>query len=456
MSGAFRRIAMISEHASPLGVLGGVDSGGQNVYVAHVAGELARRGYDVDVFTRKDDLRQETTVELARNLRLVHVSAGPPTRIPKEDLLPYMDEFAAWLMNFVRREPEYHLSHANFWMSGMVASKLKQTLGLPYVITFHALGRVRQLHQGPDDRFPPERANIERRLVQDADRIIAECPQDEDDQVEHYAADPMKIRVIPCGFDENELWPVEQSVARHAIDYRSDEPLVLHVGRMVPRKGIDTAIAGFARLVHRHGVKARMLIVGGDSNRPDPEITPEIGRLRAVAEAEGVGRRVQFTGRRPRMILRHYYSAADVFVTTPWYEPFGITPVEAMACGVPVIGSSVGGIKYTVADRQTGFLVPPRDPDALAQRLCDVLTDRQLRANLSREAVRRVKRLFTWRKVASAIADVYEEVLGEPATRTAGDSESVSLAATPPNDAACGDVEVAATWNREPAEHTPR
>jgi D-inositol-3-phosphate glycosyltransferase len=146
-----------------------------------------------------------------------------------------------------------------------------------------------------------------------------------------------------------------------------DERVILQLGRIVPRKGVDTAVRGFARLVKHHGVAARLLIVGGESDEPDPAATPEIGRLEAIARAEGVGDRVTFVGRRGREALKYYYSAADVFVTVPWYEPFGITPLEAMACGTPVVGSNVGGIKYTARDGETGYLVPPDDPDKLAR-----------------------------------------------------------------------------------------
>ena len=158
-------------------------------------------------------------------------------------------------------------------------------------------------------------------------------------------------------------------------------------------------------------VDVRLVVVGGESPDPDPRLTPEIGRLRAIAEAEGVADRVLFVGSRGRDELKYYYSAADVFVTTPWYEPFGITPLEAMACGTPVIGSNVGGIKFTVRDGETGYLVPSKDPAALAERIAYLYQNPKLLGVLSRQAVRRSNDLFTWQRVAGAMSALYEQVL---------------------------------------------
>lgn len=409
-----KHIALISEHASPLSALGGVDSGGQNVYVAQVARHLTRLGYVVDVFTRRDDESLETVVDLGHGLRVVHVPAGPATFVPKEEMLPLMPAFTRWMEDFVYLHGGYDLIHANFFMSGQVAADLKVTLGTPFVVTFHALGKVRLMHQGGSDRFPRDRVAIETRVMQQADAIIAECPQDEEDQCILYGADPAKIRVAPCGFDRDELWPLGRVAARAHLKLDVDTPLVVHVGRMVQRKGVDTAIEGFARMIQDHGIASRMIVVGGESDDPDPQLTPEIGRLQTLAEELDVAHLVTFTGRRGRHELRYYYSAADVFITTPWYEPFGITPVEAMACGTPVIGSEVGGIKYTVVHGQTGFLVPPNEPQVIGRRLAELLARPQLRDRMGQAALKRANQLFTWERVTAQIADVFEEVLARP------------------------------------------
>lgn len=404
-----KSIALISDHASPLADLGGVDSGGQNVYVNQVAIHLASRGYQVDVFTRRDDKNLPDIVAGEHGFRVVHINAGPPTFIRKEDLLQYMDEFTVNIIKFCSKK-SYDIVHANFWMSGLVAVYIKRLLKIPFVITFHALGRIRRLYQHGADEFPDERFSIEDLIIREANGIIAECPQDRDDLMQYYQAPAGKIAVIPCGFDPREVFPIDKAIARSVLGFRTDIPLVLQLGRIVPRKGIDTVVSGFARFLRKHLFSAKLTIVGGASRKPDPASDPEIRRLQELSRREGIADNVIFAGRAARDEIKYYFSAADVFVTTPWYEPFGITPLEAMACGTPVIGANVGGIKFTVKDSVTGYLVPTSDPDALADSLFRLYSSNGQLAKMGGNALARVHRLFTWEIVANKIVCFYKKV----------------------------------------------
>ncbi|QJE01204.1 glycosyltransferase family 1 protein [Massilia forsythiae] len=424
-----RRIALISDHASPLAAPGGIDCGGQNVYVAQLARELALSGCLVDVFTRRDAIGRKQLVHWHQGVRVINVPAGPAHYVPKEQMLPHVEAFARFVTRFARHQPApYDIVHANFFMSGMVAQHLRQALGLPFVITFHALGQVRRLAQRAADAFPPARVRIEAALMQQADRIIAECSQDRQDMERLYGASPARIALAPCGFDPDELWPLQREAARAllgrgAARFDPARFTVLQLGRMVPRKGVDTVIDAIALLRTRHGVDAQLLVVGGDAqdrarrhdgrSDTDNHDGPESVRLQALARRLGIGEHVHFLGRKARAELRHCYGAADVFVTTPWYEPFGITPVEAMACARPVIGSEVGGIKSTVIDGATGFLVPSRDPQAVADRLATLQRDPALARAMGEAGQRRAARHYTWRTVARQVADVYAAVLAE-------------------------------------------
>jgi D-inositol-3-phosphate glycosyltransferase len=409
-----RRVALVSDHASPLASPGSIDCGGQNVYVAHLARELALAGYLVDIFTRRDAIAQKQLVHWSDKVRVVHVPAGPAHYVPKEQMLPYMQTFARFVTRFARRQPAmYDIVHANFFMSGMVAQHLKQVLGIPFVITFHALGHVRRLAQGAADGFPAARVRIETMLMRQADRIIAECTQDRHDMEDLYGASPARITIAPCGFDPEELWPVPLEDARERLGLPRGKFLVLQLGRMVPRKGVDTVIQGVAMLRSRYRVDAELLVVGGDISRPQGCDGLEIARLRALAAQLGIGEYVRFVGQQPRSELRYYYGAANAFVTTPWYEPFGITPVEAMACARPVVGSEVGGIKSTVLDGVTGFLIPSRDPQAVAERLATLEQDPLLARSMGEQGLRRAYQHYTWRTVAQQAAAIYAAVLQE-------------------------------------------
>lgn len=408
-----QRIAIVSEHASPLAQLGGVDSGGQNVYVANVARELARQGHCVDVFTRLDNPYLPAQMEWDENVRLVHVPAGPPRALPKERMLPYMDEFADFLLTYVQdQRAHYDVIHANFFMSAMAALPLARRTNTPLAITFHALGKVRRLHQAQHDHFSDRRFSIEEQVVREADCIIAECPQDRRDLIELYNADPDRISMVPCGYDPDELEPLEMQTARRMLGWEADTFYLLQLGRMVPRKGIDNVIRALARLRHSSGVNARLCVVGGQLSGGLASDTEEYQRLVGVAHEENVSDYVQFTGCRDRDVLSRYYSAANVFVTTPWYEPFGITPVEAMACRRPVVGAATGGIKYTVIDGKTGYLVPPKDPEALAERLGILAHNPLLAEQMGRAGAIRALKMFTWSKVGADLAAIFERLAG--------------------------------------------
>lgn len=413
-----KKIAFISEHASPLALIGGADSGGQNIYVDQVARHLAILGYEVDIYTRWDDRNRKQVTKYLPGVRVIHIQAGPCEILPKEQLFAFMDEFAANMEAFIVEEGlHYEVVHAHFWMSGYVAMELKKMLGLPYVITFHALGKIRRIHQGTADGFPDCRFSIEETVARNADLVIAECPQDKEDLMILYYVPEEKIKVIPCGFDSGEFYPIDRRRARVRLGLDPNQPVILQLGRMVPRKGVENVVRSLALINQKREQPARLLIVGGETDDPDPMQTPEIARLQKLAQEENLLEHISFVGRKQRSQLKYFYNAADIFVSTPWYEPFGITPLEAMACGTPVVGSNVGGIKFSVKHGKTGYLVPPNEPEILSERILEILDSPVLARVFSANAIKHVNNLFTWEKVSVSIAKVYDRI-GARKTRT--------------------------------------
>jgi glycosyltransferase involved in cell wall biosynthesis len=399
------KVAMVSEHASPLAVLGGVDAGGQNVYVAALSTALARQGTSVTVYTRRDDPGLPRYVPLGSGVAVEHVEAGPPQPIAKDDLLPHMSQFSRWL----RRAWSFDMPdvvHSHFWMSGMAAIEAARPLGIPVVQTFHALGVVKRRHQGIKDTSPPERLTIESSIVRQADRILATC-SDELFELIRLGADPQRVSVVPCGVDLELFRPDGPAERRNGSLAR-----VAVVSRLVERKGIGNLISAISRVPY-----CELIVAGGpDPNRLNGD--PEIWRYRELAAQHRVANRVHLIGCIPRERVPALIRSADVVACVPWYEPFGIVPLEAMACGVPVLASAVGGQTDTVVDGITGVHIAPRRTGEIASKLRWLLGDPGFRKRLGAAGLERARSRYGWDTVAAQVTDVYGRAVGDSARGT--------------------------------------
>ena len=392
------RVAMVSEHASPLAVLGGVDAGGQNVHVASLGTALADHGVDVVIHTRRDDAHLPRRVALAPGVVVDHVPGGPPRPVPKDELLPHMSEFADDLRrSWEADRPD--VVHAHFWMSGLAALDAAASLEIPVVETFHALGVVKRRHQGPKDTSPGPRTSAEAMIARRAVHLVATCT-DEVRELVNIGADPGKLSVIPCGVDLGLFRPNGPAEERPSGRRR-----LVVVSRLVERKGIGNVIEALP------AVPDTELIIAGGSPAAEFDSDPEVRRLRRLAEIHGVSDRVTLRGQVCRDDLPALLRSADIVVCVPWYEPFGIVPLEAMACGVPVVASAVGGLLDTVVDGRTGVHVPPRCPDLLGPVLARLLDDPDRRRKMGAAGARRARAHYGWPTVAAATLDTYASLL---------------------------------------------
>ncbi|SFQ31017.1 Glycosyltransferase involved in cell wall bisynthesis [Amycolatopsis arida] len=401
------RISMVSEHASPLAALGGVDAGGQNLHVAELSAALVRQGHEVTVFTRRDDPDTPDEVRAPAGYRVVHVPAGPPRMLPKDELLPHMGEFARFLhARWAADRPD--IAHAHFWMSGLATVLAARDLDLPVVQTFHALGVVKRRYQGSKDTSPPERMRLERLIGRSVTRIAATC-SDEVFELARMGLPRTRMSVVPCGVDLERFRPDGPRAPKY------ERHRLVTVGRLVPRKGFDTVIEALRLLP-----ETELVIAGGpEQGRLDAD--PEAQRLLGIAERLGVRDRVHMPGQISREDMPALLRSADAVVCAPWYEPFGIVPLEAMACGVPVVASAVGGLTDTVVDGVTGTLVPPRKPDELATALRRLLTDRAVRDAYGIAGCDRARSRYSWDRIAADTLRVYDRAVhtevGAGATR---------------------------------------
>jgi glycosyltransferase involved in cell wall biosynthesis len=401
------RIAMISEHASPLAALGGVDAGGQNAHVAELTAALAGLGHTLRVYTRRDNPDLPEVVPLGDLVDVVHVPAGPSEALPKDELLPFMGAFAEWMAADWESGWRPDVAHAHFWMSGLATVTAGRACDVPVVQTYHALGVVKRRHQGGADTSPAHRIGYERELGRAVDRVIVQC-EDERGELLRLGVPRGKMTLVPSGVN-TELFCPDGPVAPR----ENGRARILTVARLVERKGIEDLIRALPK------VPGADLVVAGGPPAVSLAADPYAAKLRRLAAELEVSDRVRLLGAVPAYEMPAWYRSSDVVAATPWYEPFGLSPLEAMACGVPVVATAVGGLIDTVVDGVTGDLVPPRDPWALSAALRHLLSDEMLRMSYGAAAVDRADYAYAWPRIAGRLAGVYASVAGRASTAAA-------------------------------------
>lgn len=410
-NGSRPRVAVVSLHTSPLDQPGTGDSGGMNVYVRAAAEQLARRGVDVDVFTRRRAPDVAEIEEISPGSQIVHVTAGPPAPVPKEDLPPFLPEFLEGVLHRSKVVGGYDLVHTHYWLSGWVGEQAKAALSVPLVASFHTLGKVKNYSLARGE--PPEaedRLEGEGSVVRGADRIVAATPAEAAQLVGLYRADPERIRLVPPGVDHGVFFPRPRASARARL-HLTDVRLLLFVGRLQPHKGPDIAVRALAEALARdpRGTEDVVLaIVGGPSGTGHGS---EVARLMDLAGALGVEERVMLFPPQPQIRLADFYAAAELVLVPSRSESFGLVALEAQACGTPVIAAAVGGLRYVVDDEVTGCLVEGHDPADIAEQVLRLLGDPRVAIGMGEAGVEHSLR-FSWDVTADGIVRVYRELLG--------------------------------------------
>ena len=394
-------IAVVSVHTSPLARPGTRDSGGLNVYVRELSREMAKRGHTIDIFTRRTDTATPEITEIDGTTRVIQVAAGP-LAAGKAEQRRHLETFRKGVMAFNDRDGrDYDLVHSHYWMSGWVGQTLGECWAAPHVVMFHTLAEAKNQHH-LGEREPKYRIAGERNVARGADQIVCASESERGTLIERYGAAPSQLTVIPCGVDIERFQPMDAAECRRALGLDPDLPVLLFIGRIEPLKGIDVLIRAASQLDGRF----QLLIVGGDEKD-----APRKSELVNLAHELGVSGKVVFTDAVPHEELPAVYNAASICVVPSYYESFGLVALEAMACGVPVIASRVGGLKETVQDGRTGYLVPWRCPEPFAERLDLLLTNEALRRSLGTEACEAAQR-YRWPVVAQQIECLYHDLVG--------------------------------------------
>jgi len=395
------RLAVLSYHTSPLAQPGTGDGGGMNVYVREMGAALARQGHTVDIYTRRDNPSQRDAVMVEPGLTVHHVTAGPTTPLPMSELVSLVDDFARSVSVLIRCQELPDVIHANYWLSGTAGHFLKHELGIPLIMTFHTLDRVKAATFG---EASTERAAEEERIIGCSDAVLASCEIEAQQIVDYYDANPARVHIVPLGVEHAFFSPGNRMEARQAVGMPTDQPLLLFAGRIQALKGVELALEAFIELRQRCGC-GHLAIVGGPSG---PQGRETLERVHARIAEAGVIDAVSLVAPQSHQLLSTWFRASDVTLVPSLAESFGLVALESAACGTPVIASAVGGLLTLVEPNENGILLETRDPSDWADAIEDVLTPTNSRHMAQASAT--MARRYTWRHTADAISDLVDRL----------------------------------------------
>ena len=406
------RIAFITVHGCPLRQAGSKDSGGMNIYILEMVKRLAARGIKVDVFTRHHDSLDPQIVTLAPGARLVHLPAGAPS-LDKNSVYELLPIFAAQMRRFcIINRLSFDLISTHYWLSGLVGMPLASEWDVPHVTSFHTMAEMKRRGR-PEELEISQRDASESEIARAAASVVVWTDDEKEAVVNYCGVDSDNVSVIPPGVDLSRFHPMSQRQSRDYLGYGPGKN-ILFVGRLEPLKGIDNLFRAVASLENLKFIT--LSVVGGDGN------SQEKTRLEALVKKMRLNQTVHFLGPIPQEELPIHYNAADVCVLPSYYESFGLAALEAAACGKPVVASEVGGLPAIVNDGVTGYLVPPKRMDVIAERLCELLEDDLLRVHMG-TAARIHAESLGWDSSADSLLRCFRELVPdtfEPTISVAG------------------------------------
>jgi D-inositol-3-phosphate glycosyltransferase len=412
------RILLISDHADPLAEIGSKEAGGQNIYVFYLAKFLSKLEIAVDIFTRWDRKNKKEVVKINRRIRVIRVKAGPKRYMPRDNFLNVIDEFANNLLRRIEKEKiTYDIIHTNYWFSGLIGLKVAKKIKKPVVHVYHSIGKIRYKtlvkfkKQDVNNLFFRKRMEAEKEIAHKAAQIISTSPIEKKLIKNNFDLKEEKIKVIPIGVDTKIFKPIAKEKARKILKMKRNIKYVLYVGRIEWRKGIGTLLFAF-REVLKNYPKAKLLIIGGGKSKSAKKLDQaERERLKNIAKKLKIESKVFFLGAKKQKSLYKYYSACDVCVVPSYYEPFGIVPIESMACATPVVASKAGGLQYSVIDGKTGYLAKARDYKDFAKKIKKALKNGKNYYKLN--CLKRVKNNFSWEKIAKQYQAFFNQLIAK-------------------------------------------
>ena len=392
------KVALISVHGDPALQAGGKDAGGMNIYIREVAQRLKSEGIEVDIFTREHN-RQEEVEEEFEALNIIYINAGDPD-IDKTGMFSDLDKFVEGVLNYSSRQNQsYELIYAHYWLSGVVAIELKNAWNVPIITSFHTMQGIKR-ETFPFNKDNQEREKQERIISLQSDSIIAWSLHEKKFIEQNFGVKSSKISVIPPGVDLDLFHPINIQEARRKIHMQEDVRTILYVGRIERLKGLDMLLKALSQIQHKDTF---LYVIGGTNN------TEEVNRLKKICIDLNLNEKVHFIGSISRAQLKYYYNSADLYVLPSYYESFGLSVLEAAACGKPTIASKVGGLPSIIRDNETGFLLEQRSLGSLIKKIEILLNDKELSDTMGRAARKQAEKL-NWGIAVNQLKNLFDKL----------------------------------------------
>ncbi|MGN5733469.1 D-inositol-3-phosphate glycosyltransferase [Arthrobacter psychrochitiniphilus] len=402
-----RRVAMLSLHTSPLEQPGGGDAGGMNVYVRHLALQLAATGVSVDIYTRRTTAEQPDTVMLAPHVNVHHITAGPFANVSKETLPELVTEMADAVADHVTSLPgePTNVIHSHYWVSGMAGILVAKRLDLPLVHTMHTMARVKNHYLPPGQSAEPGiREDGEQHIVAAATRLVANTTAEAAELERHYDGCEQRIDIVSPGVDLKVFKPAFRDRSRQELGIAPERFHVVFAGRMQRLKGPHVLVKAAAILrAERPDIELQISFLGARSGHDKydlPTMIDDAGLSSVAAIHPPVG----------AAELADWYRSADVVAVPSSSESFGLVALEAQACGTPVIATNVGGLPRAVSDGRTGLLIEGRSPKLWADAIASLHDFPGTRADMGR-AASVFAEAYGWENTAAQTIQSYDLAL---------------------------------------------
>lgn len=398
-----RRVALLSLHTSPMEQPGSGDAGGMNVYIRELASALAEAGVEVEIFTRATSAGQPAVEHPDPGVCVHNVLAGPPRKIPKEELPGLLHQMVAEIEQIRRRQPHgrYDVIHSHYWVSGIAGLELSELWGVPLVHTMHTMAKVKNLLLESGEQPEPRRRELgEHRIVDGAARLIANTSSEAAELVSHYSATYDRIDIAPPGVDLGTFTPAFRARSRANRGIGPGTFHLLFAGRIQRLKGPHVLVKAAALLRHRRpDIDLRLTILGSLSGNK------EFNLRRWISEA-GMDDVVTQLPPVKAPELAEWFRAADVVVMPSFSESFGLVALEAQACGTPVVATRVGGLSRAIFHGRTGLLVDGHHAADWADALEALYDDPATREDMGRAAAIRAQN-SGWSRTAAITLESY-------------------------------------------------